>query len=469
MVLEETLKLLLTPIFSRKILSAAVAESYEITSGEAFVIKLSSPLDEPLLFVPKDGNFHNLIKEDIINLLISSFINVEIYRKKLSSVRLKPSEFLAVLSFDEGTVIVNSTLIEKILNAVIREPGERVKISARSLDYLQAELDRLVEKTFYRLSGIPWDLDDFFQTIDKVSLQFILSKLLSSSSEDEMATLVLTLKKSGDRIVDNISERAWENIKSMSMDKRDSLLDSDWVEATRFFFSIRINRILREEEKNIPLSRKLSEVREIISRSFYMPRASRKAISNILITLDSMGKIDEILNYVNRTTLVKALVGLEDSSITNLLSRRISQKGHKLLMEDIRSFSEMNRDFIKERAEFLNGTMKLLLKCEEEKEGYRKMIENLIPKLDFSRVFYATSLTGSASYLMFVESIGKNMRSILNDFLSKTLGPMRTAAELFLRGRIKFTFLYGDTTLKEKFKEFLEHLYFTVKIDEFWK
>ncbi len=463
MKIKDLLKLLLSPVFYEDIKDIEIVNSFFIKTSKIFVIKIL-PIGISFILTPTNQvnqNVTNLIKEDVLSAITLKDIKTEIYKKTTHPTKIFSKNYLIVLLFENYQIISNFELIEKILTPLLKQTS--INLSSQDLGELEKEISKAIDNAFLSISGIPWDLDEFFYFIDKVSLQFILSKLLQVSSEDEITTLVLTLRKSGNRIKENISSRAWERIQLLSKEKEEFLKqNSKWVESALFGFSIKINHILQEEI--IPFSSKLKKIRESITKSFYLPRIENKTLSRAIYLLPKSKSINDILKYTDRTSLAKALVGIEKPLIEKL-SLGLSEKGKNLLLEDVNFFTTISQDYSKEKIKLLDGIIKLLF--EQEYENEINTIMNIVDKLNNLKIYYAINLTDTGSFLLFLEKINtKKTKETLKKFLDKTQGPIRTTAELFLNKLMKLTYIYGDTMINERSKNFIEKLYFTVKTDE---
>lgn len=464
---KDRIKSLLTLFFSLPIEDLEITNSFNLGTKEIFIIKILEPLNESVIIV--DNNNHDiseLIREDILSIFSSTKVTLEVYKKRVKQTSIISDKVLLVIHFKDCKAVMKGDFLEKIMKPIIQNLNIKVNI----LDAVQFsnEIETLIDEIFYRLSGIPWDIDDFFQVIDNVSLQFILSRLLSEFSEDEMITLIMSLKNSH-KIGANISEGAWERILEMSRHKaRDLVFNRDWVEITKLQTALTINKIIREDGKNLTASKHIETIREHIMNSFFLPRVTPKVITRIVEEIERKGKLDEITKYVNRTSLAKSLVGVSEDTIQKF-SKVLSSNGYRQLISDVSSFSNTNNLFITERIEFLEGTSRLLLNIdiEREKGNLLEVFAQIIPKLNYPKIYYAVNLTGSNAYLLFCEKLAKKNRKMLDEFLSKTIGPLKKLAEMFIRKEIGLTYIYGDTLINQKTKEFVEKLYFSVKIDEF--
>lgn len=478
----EIIKSVFTIIFRPKIIDVRISDSFLLDNDEFFVIKIQ-PIKDPFIVISNEKISHpNIIKDDILSILTSRLVKTEIYKKHRFNIKSITSSIpLLIFSLENSKVITKLSIVEEIFSPLLSENNTdtiykkilkkdfkgNVSILRDSMEGI--DLRKIIDTVFFKLSGIPWKLDDFFYIIDKVSLQFLLSKVISHSTEDEISTLVFTLKKSGERIKNNMSSRAWNKIELMVKEKEATLAgDPDWVKSVNFVMSVKINRILREEGKNTPLSHKLEEIRKNIENIFYHYRTSKRVISNLIYLLNEKRALSQILNYIDRTTLAKALVGIDDTTI-DLFGNILSEKGKKMLIEDINFFSSSNFGFLIEKFNFVSSAIKTLLELEKRVKKTEEIIKTMMSEIDYLKCYYSTNLSGIVSLLIFVKTLKEKDKELFNEFMSKIEGSMNTVVKLFLSGRLGFPFAYGDTLINEKYNEFLEKLYFSVKFDEILK
>ncbi|MFN4245242.1 MAG: hypothetical protein ACK4F9_03720 [Brevinematia bacterium] len=462
----ESLKLVLNPLFKEDIKNIEILNSFTSTQSEIFIIKLIE-LDLSFILLPLNEYQEplELMNKDILEAMTLKKLEIGVYKKHFLPSKIISESPLLIIHFDNCIVISTLDFINKLLRPILGQTLSESNILSKKSGDLEKEISKLIDNMFFSISGIPWDLDEFFYFIDKVSLQFILSKLLQVSSEDEITTLVLTLRKSGNRIMKNISSRAWERIQLLSKEKEEFLKqNSKWIESAIFGFSIKINHILQEDDNMIPFSLKLREIRDSITRSFYMPRIKIETLSRAIYLMPKEKSITDLLKYTDRTSLAKALVGIERPLIEKL-SLGLSEKGKKLLLDDINFFASTQKDYSREKIRFLNSIVKVLF--EEEYKEELKTVSSMIDKIDNPKIYYSINLTDIGSFLLFLERINtKKTKELLNKFLAKTQGAIKTTAELFLNKLMKLTYIYGDTMIREKSKNFIEKLYFTVKTEE---
>lgn len=462
---KDRIKSLLTPFFSLPIQDLELTNSFNLEKKEIFIIKILEPINESMIVVDNNNyDVSKLVRGDILSIFSSTKIRLEVYKKSINETSIVSEKVLLVLHFKDCKIVMKSDLLEKIMRPIYSD----IKINTFDVVEFSNDIGLLIDEIFYRLSGIPWNIDDFFYVIDDVSLQFILSKLLSEFSEDQMITLIMSLEKSGQRIKDNISKGAWDKIVSMSGQKASRLADDyDWVEVTKLQVALSINKIIRRDGKNLTTSKHIETIRQNIINSFFIPRVSPKLITKILKEIEMSGKLDEVTNYVSRTSLAKSLVGVSEDVIQKF-SKVISANGYRQLVSDVSSFSQTNDLFLTERIEFLEGTSRLLLNrdIEREKSDLIGVLAAIIPKLNYSKIYYATNLTDSSTYMLFCEKLAKENKKMFEEFMSKTVGPLKKLGNMFVKKRIYFVFLYGDTLINQETKKFIEKLYFTVKIDE---
>ncbi|MEN2998926.1 MAG: hypothetical protein ABDH28_07850 [Brevinematia bacterium] len=413
-------------------------------------------------------DFRKIVRHDVVEIFSSTKSKLEVYKKRIESSLISSDRLLVVVYFKGSKLVFQASFLEKVTSPMFQGTNLNININVSDVLKFSEIISRLIDEMFYRLSGIPWNIDDFFSILDDVSLQFVLSKLVSRFSEEEISTLIFALKKSGDRIRSNISKGAKEKVNLIVKGKEGFLSsDKEWIEATMLFTALEINRIIREDGQNLTSSQHIRMIRENIMNSFFIPRTSPKVISVIVEEIDKLGKLGDVLKYVDRTTLAKSLVGVDDRIISKF-SNFMSRRGFDLLVDDVLSLSKREEHFLKERIEFLEGTTKLMLDhaLGKDSDDFVKVVSDIIPMLNYSKIYYAVNLTGIAAYFLFSENLRRRNNVVLEDFLARTVGTLKNVVRMFLKGRILLVGQYGDTMIKEKTREFLEKLYFAVKMDE---
>ncbi|MCX8028855.1 MAG: hypothetical protein N2712_02550 [Brevinematales bacterium] len=467
--LEGSVKLFLNIFFEDEIVKLDIVKEYFIRENRYLIIKLNK-LGEKMLVVGKKVTPDKMfVNKEILKLFISSDPEIEMYMKDVPSTRVySENDLLLVLHFRDYLIISRVSVIEQIMKPLFDFLGRTFSIRSYDSDEVFNKLFSVVTELFYGFSGIPWDLDNFFCMLDKVSLQFIFSRLITMLSEDEIYTLVSSLKESGYKIKSNISKRTWESVENLVKYKESTLIyDSDWIETTKFFTSIHLNKILQQDGVDLPISKKLDKIREALLRAFFGPRVLPGVISKIVRYIDKIQKIDEIPNYTSTNTIAKALVGV-DMDVLNIFSIYISRSGYSRLEEDIKYFQKRYQgnelELIKDKINFLENALKIIFNSRVKK--FEKLFHSLLPKLDSPKLYYAVNTTNPAAYLLALLGIRKELgNDMLDSFLSKTSGSLLKTGRLFLDRRIGFTFAYGDTLIKEKTREFFEKLYFIVKVE----
>lgn len=521
--IEKTIIDIISPLFYDEVKNFKILNSYNLNTNNVFIIKIL-PLETPLVVVPKNvkseiifQKIDKILKLNIIELLISEPIKIEKYQKNISQTKIFSRIPLISIGFENYDILSQFTIVIELLyeikkslkNALMEIPIGNFNLQTNKDQLIQmiriseTDIRKFVDYFFLGISGIPWDIDELFYSLDKVSFQFLITKLVGRLSEDEISSLILYLDKSGTRILQNISKITKERIhaiKGVTIEKLIShknqnlnLLKQDlpieeiikiqsieerersFSEIARFHASIELNKILTKNN-DTPFSTSLKELRDTFKKVFYSFRTSKEVFSKVLKLLDELENPLEILNYIPRNELPKALVDIPENNLTPILSR-LSPKGQKQLLEDIEFFSKNQKDFSKERGIFIDAVIKCLFKQQLKTKNIWQILSEIIPKLSPTKIYYAIYETKLSTFLIFTEAlynlpkreeVPKEYKTteLYEEFTKKLEGIAKITLENFINGNLNFTFAYGETKINESIINFSEQLYFTVKMDE---
>ncbi len=421
-----------------------------VTSGKkSQIVKVKYPVK--CSFIVLGSSVDECIDFDSIELLTLKKVKYSLLEEALPShIVINPqSNVLSVYLGNGSVLVVPRRFVIDISRVIINKNVSTGEAS---------DIESLFKEIYLLSSGIPWDMEDFISYLDDKTIQLIFNTLLKSNaiSYDMLATLVMSLGKVGMKIRKNLSTNVINEIDEIC--KKESIREFRWVREVDFITRFNMKQVFSKEKLDIPSFSLLSTLRNISKRVIFETKSSAIQISKLLENIYRRGKLYNLLNYVSRVTLAKGLVFVDDSVI-ELFRSSFSSKGFSELKEDIEYFRSINGDYVDDRIALLDGCKSVIFD-----EMYKKgeiRFSDLIDYIDNEKVFYVINEASLRDFLIVSKALNEKLRNYL---LSRISGVIRDIVKDFIRGNIRFPFVYGDSAISEAMYNVSRSMYFVYKI-----
>ncbi len=413
------------------------------------VVRIKYPVKCSFIVLGSSGE--ECIDFDSIELLTLKKVKYSLSEEALPPrIVINPQNNVLSVYLVDGTVlVVPRRFVIDVSRTIINKNVSTLETS---------DIESLFKEIYLLSSGIPWDMEDFISYLDDKTIQLIFNTLLKSNaiSYDMLATLIVSLGKVGMKIRKNLSTNVINEVDEIS--KKESIREFRWVREVDFITRFNMKQVFSKEKLDIPSFSLLSTLRNISKRVLFETKSSATQISKLLENIYKRGKLYNLLNYVSRVTLAKGLVFVDDEVI-ELFKSSFSSKGFSELKEDIEYFRSVKDDYIDDRIALLDGCKSVIFD-----ELYRKgeiRFSDFIDHIDNEKVFYVINEASLRDFLIVSKALNEKLRSYL---LSKVSGVIRDIVKDFIKGNIRFPFVYGDSAISEAMYNVSRSMYFVYKM-----
>ncbi len=435
-------------IFKPKISNLNIKKSFEV-DGKFQLVRFSYPFRNSILI---SSNVEDALDFSVISTILLKKIKYTAEEKHISISKDTETYFIYLSSEDLSAVLPFSFIVDVFSFLLI----DKNKYSNKE----NINLENFTRDLYISTSGIPWDLEDFFSSLDNKTIQFVFNALLKSGaiSYDMIAALVISLGKIGMKIKSNLSSNVISEVES-SM-KKSGIDNYRWIREVDFITRVNMKQVFFESGSQFDEISTLKEVKNLVRNIVYFDLASRANIEKLAYEIKSKYNIYNILKYISRNSLAKALSKL-DKNILILFKDVFSTKGYLELSEDVNYFISSPGDFLEERIELIQAFKSLIFEQQYEK-GFVS-VAKLLDYLDDKNIFFIINESSLKDFLIVSKSLSEKYRMLLMERLS---GVVRDIVKDFIKGHIKFPYTYGETAISTAFYNVSKAMFFCFDI---WK
>jgi len=426
-----------------------------VTSGKEFqILRIKYPIECSLIVL--NSASEKVINTNSIELLTLRKVKYIVSEEMIpSEIIITPDNRVLSVYLTNGSVlIVPKRFIIDVSKVIVNKDV----VSDDVLSKATSEIELLFKEIYLISSGVPWDMEDFISYLDDKTVQLVFNVLLKSNaiSYDMLATLIVSLGKMGMKIRKNLSSNVVDEIDKLM--KKESIRQFRWVREVDFITRFNMKQVFANEKLEIPSLNLLKTIRNISKRVLFETKVSGVEISKLLENIYKKGNLYNLLNYIPRLTLVKGLVFVDDEVI-RLFRDILSSKGFNELKEDVNYFRSFEEDYIDDRIALLDACKSVVFDDLYKKGGVR--FSELIDYLDNEKVFFVINESSLRDFLIASKSLNEKLRNYL---ISKVSGIIKDILKDFIRGDIRFPFIYGDSVISEAMYNVAKSMYFVYKL-----
>ncbi len=308
---------------------------------------------------------------------------------------------------------------------------------------------------FYRKNiRFPLDIIDFVNSLTDREFQKMLGLMLSNSlmSYDMLWALSTKIKEGHKRVMANLSKTQRSDfIEATGQQDK----DSQWLEIALYQTGLNLEVLTQDKKMESlqldRLNRILSEVKIMNHKVFFNDRPLFQWIEKA----SEANLLQDLLSQCHDLTLAKAFIALENGAF-ELIKKNVSKRKLDYLVEDI-EYQKKNcsrEDQYIAQYDVVQEWIRLKYKTLTLDE---KALERWIPRFEGVNDFnFAVQYVGPIDFSLALLPMSASIKRLAVKNLKP---PLKYFLSYFLSHKIKFSFPYGETRIKEANEEVIQSFY----------